>query len=50
MPRGIVRATHAPSGRGHDPTERGNVRKKALWVLGLLALMFVLAACAPIAT
>ena len=50
MPRGIVRATHAPGGRGHDPTERGNVRKKALWVLGLLALMVVLAACAPNAT
>jgi cytochrome c oxidase subunit II len=50
MPRGIVRATHAPGGRGHDSTERGNVRKKALWVLGLLALMVVLAACAPNAT
>ena len=50
MLRGIVRATHAPHGRSGDSTERGNVRNKALSVLGLLALMLVLAACAPNAT
>jgi cytochrome c oxidase subunit 2 len=32
------------------PGETGNVRKKALWVLGLLALALLLAACAPHAT
>jgi cytochrome c oxidase subunit 2 len=47
---GIVRATRACRGRGDDPTERGNVRKKALWVLGLLALLLALSACAPNAT
>ena len=32
------------------PGETGNVRKKALWILGLLALTLLLAACAPHAT